>query len=509
MSLLKIAIALVIAAAAVYIADVGRPEAELPQGGSTTSPATANATEQSNVNVTEVALSTLQTFVKSLTQGAGVQFLNVELRSDLNRPPRYASMHAVAKNDAADGDVALIIPAALQFNDNTADASLRKGLGFFIENDPDIAAKLRAKSNRDFLITVSLLLETRKGKKSVWWPWIATFPSAQRAIDSLGYFASNDEFACLPPRGQLTLSAWRQQAERFTALAKDICDSKASPVVKVDDKKAPLTPPQLVQKFMCQVERPQVDWAVSMITSRSFNFVRYTTMFPVLDILPYRINATLRPGKIHTEDDGQMVSIELQTSGTVHAGDVLSFRTDLQDPIHALLSQGFHDENNFGEGYEVFLNWDPLVLNTTSGKREGPRNDGAASYPLSLLNCGSSHEANIVSVDGAFHEELLRCAELQVLVVKMKSAHDDEATVGEFLRSYAFEDADIRRQAIDYAKRAVSVTLGESLDECVEVLSAEKAAHGSFGAELARHLTKAQSILGAFSAKLDSLVKSP
>ncbi len=503
MLLLKIAAAFLAAGVAVYFAQVGRDELQILSAPVSSAPTTARATPASSPAADSrddpVSLSLLDALTKSLVDGAQAQLLNVELVSDLEILPKYAGMHAVAKRDADTGETALIIPAALQFNDETADASLRKGLSAIAEKDAELGAKLRAKVNRDFLVTASLLLETRKGNRSKWWPWIATFPGAKRAMESLGYFASNEEFGCLPPRGQMLLSSWRQRAERFYELAKSLCETTVVPPIATGDEKEkkppPLSAPQLVQKFMCQVEKPHVDWAVSMIISRGFNFVRFTTMFPVLDILPYRINATLRPGRINTEDSGLMVSIEVVTSGRVAKGDVLSFRTDLRDPIQAMLSQGMHDENAFLEGYEVFMDWSPLVLNVTSAQRTGPRPDGLAAYPTSELNCGTSHEANIVAVDGSYDEELLRCAELQVVATQQGPADPGDAAP---LLAHSFSDPNIRRLAIELVMSAATRSTGDSFAECSEVLLGRS----GLGREIGLHLVYAKGIMDRLRSKL-------
>jgi hypothetical protein len=290
---------------------------------------------------------------------------------------------------------------------------------------------------------------------------------------------------------------------------------------------------------MCELAPGAWEYVAAILFSRTFDFMQYTTIMPVVDVMPYRGKASVKPGKVHTDEDGSMYSIEFVAGKDLQKGEMLSFRTHLMEPVWATLANGVYDPTNLRDGYDIYMKWSPVVGRVTSRRALGlsggsggggaefrhPR--GAMPLPTEELACDNSTEVSIIRYDGSFAEEMLRCAELEVLARRQSRrrhaaaaaadleedgptpsargvdhADDDLRADEAVLLAYTFTDPEVRIEALDLLLHAAYATGGGAMyKECTEKIlvadlaTAVKREHELRGVDVSQENTVARNPL--------------
>ena len=393
----------------------------------------------------------------------------LDIETDVSRRPYFAGHHVFAKNEIEAGAPVLSLAGSLQFSVRTADKSLQQGLAVLVHHAASIPSvkehiahspyynvsalfpkTAAGKSVTDLLdedddgegdsnnnavdeteaqpnsaldgdlhlLVLSMALEKRKGKSSIWHPWIESLPPIHHLAQHHGLFVSDGEFSgCLPNRGQHIVNEMRVEMLWIRNATAELCRAtvpKLEPKLdayRANPKQAPkfteLERATVMARYLtCDVSQSDLDWAYTIISSRSHLVGNVRTIFPLVDVLPYAVSATLKPGQIQATDDGKILSVEFVAARKIEADEPLSFRTNIREPIEAVIAQGFFDTDFFTDNnvpIGIFYQYDK------DGETFNSPDLG------NIVHCMRDFQARSVPESGEISPEMLLCSELVFL----------------------------------------------------------------------------------------------
>ncbi|CUG93225.1 Hypothetical protein, putative [Bodo saltans] len=333
--------------------------------------------------------------------------------------PTYEHLSAAHAIEA--GASVVELPAQLQFNERTMSPTLRKGIVKLASINSAVADVIKDPSAREYFVVLSLILSYGTRSKNQWGPWLATLPGSAAMEASSALFLTKEDAACLCPFDRRLLEEMTRRRDELVKLVNDMC---LTPIdedegVTTDEANATgekLSPERLAKELACRTTPGQLSWAFAVFLSRQINFHGLPSMFPLMELLPYAVNANVKPGAIHTNEKGQFVSVSLAAARAIKAGDELTFRTDVRHPSDVFLTQGYHDPRHFGPiGLMVPVAWSPAVQNITAApprKATDKDEEAYAAATAGYLQCGVRDATFTIRSDGGVHEDLWKCAEL-------------------------------------------------------------------------------------------------
>jgi hypothetical protein len=327
---------------------------------------------------------------------------------------QLSAAHAIAA-----GSSVVELPAQLQFNERTMSPTLRKGIAKLAAANAAVAAALKDPASREYFVVLSLILSYGTRAKNQWGPWLATLPGSAAMEASSALFLTKDDAACLTPFDRRLVEDMTRRRDDLVKLVDDMCTTPLEDDEVTDEANTTgekLSPERLAKELACRTTPGQLSWAFAVFLSRQVNFHGLPSMFPLMELLPYAVNANVKPGAIHTNEKGQFVSVSLAAARGIKEGDALTFRTDVRHPSDVFLTQGYHDPRHFGPiGVMVPVAWSAAVQNITAApprKATDKDDDAYAAASAGFLQCGVRDATFTIRSDGGVHEDLWRCAEL-------------------------------------------------------------------------------------------------
>lgn len=386
----------------------------------------ATTTREDSSLIRDTAVEALKRFAEAMTKGGKVSLANVLLEPDLAREHSNAAVKVVAAQDIAAQSTIVDIPASLIFNGAVLNPALRRGLDTLVakrisqstDKGEDVSPLTKfwndTESRRTFEGVFHLAFQMQNVSRSAWGPWLLTLPSASAVMETSPTMMQEDDVACL---NHFELQILQEMVRRRAAmwnLTKLLCDADGS---DTEGEKEKRTPQNLVRMFTCSLSEGQIMWAAAVFQAKEMPVGGYPSIVPLLDMIPYAIDANVRPGQIQTDDEGHFVSLSLVAAKDIKKGDLLTFRTGIRHPSEVFLSTGFHHRRHYEPlgGAMLPLEWSAAVRDITA----------------QTIQCGARESTTWIPFDGSADADLLRCADLEHALRMLESSSGSPASAAD------------------------------------------------------------------------------
>ena len=358
-----------------------RPTDPTPSESAPTSDSTTTIDDNA-----EAAAEQFRRFVFT-TMKVDEKVISIELKSSGIDIAPYTRLQARLKRPLTENDVAFTIGAQFAFNEFTMDPTLRSNLASAMKNHDHLPQYLYHNATRLLTPMLSLLHEVSKGSKSRWAPWLNTFTRKPENIPH-GILLSKEDRECLTAEAKGRVEQMDLELELMYNLTVFLCNEQ-----NTADGKA-------VGPYTSCVSLDQMRWAYATVSAREFTFGKVSTMFPLLDIMPYRTKPTLRQGMLHRHATGQheVTAVDIMAFSDVEAEELLTFRSEGREASEQLLRQGVYHVDDHGFGVPSWVHWDT-----------------ENAVELDKLRCSERPDSVRFAMDGTFSAEMHQCAQLHVL----------------------------------------------------------------------------------------------